>query len=171
MHLDSNVAARFWVKVSKSDSCWIWTGTKTHKQYGIFHLGGKRKRAHQIAYMLSVGPIPEGLQLDHLCRNPSCVNPAHLEPVTSRENTLRGIAHKGRSGPKLKEFCKYGHPYAGDNLYVARGRRYCRTCMKAAMKKFQKTEAHAHYQKQWRSKRNLERLQIRVDKLRKELGL
>lgn len=141
MQIDSTAADRFWTKVSKTDSCWLWKGTRTGKGYGIFTLGGKRKRAHQISYILSVGPIPDSLQLDHLCRNPTCVNPAHLEPVTSRENTIRGLrARFGRSSRKgipLKSSCKHGHPYSGDNLLVVSttGRRACRACMRMGVEK------------------------------------
>jgi hypothetical protein len=76
--------------------------------------------AHRIAYELLVGPISEGMQLDHLCRNPSCVNPTHLEPVTSQENIIRERAARGQ--------CPKGHPYDDANTSVWGGRRYCRTC-------------------------------------------
>lgn len=84
---------RFWEKVDTSAGplgCWPWTASGSRDGYGQFSADGRGVRAHRFAYELLVGPIPEGLQLDHLCRNPGCVNPAHLEPVTGWENTMRG---------------------------------------------------------------------------------
>lgn len=95
---------RFWGKVDKSGPvsqncpelgpCWNWTGNKTGPEgYGRFYPGGKTGvLAHRFAYQLLTGTIPEGLVIDHLCRNRACVNPSHLEPVTHRVNTLRGEA-------------------------------------------------------------------------------
>ena len=72
------------------DECWIWTGPKNGSGYGIFSYRGRNQSAHRVAYRLLVGEIPDGLQLDHLCRKRSCINPAHLEPVTRLENVRRG---------------------------------------------------------------------------------
>jgi hypothetical protein len=90
---DERLLPRFWARVHHDDGCWMWTGT-LNKGYGMFSFGGKTRRAHRFAYEALVGPIPEGLALDHLCRNPACVNPAHLEPVTWRENVYRGAQAK-----------------------------------------------------------------------------
>src|SRR6266496_2265386 len=91
------LVTRFWAKVDRSGgsrACWLWTGKTGRDGYGRIGLGGRgalvRVRAHRFAYELLIGPIPDGLQIDHLCRVRHCVNPAHLEPVTQRENILRG---------------------------------------------------------------------------------
>lgn len=84
--------ARFSKKFDGSNpgSCWVWTAAKAHHGYGKFKIGDKLWAAHRVAYWLRRGPIPDGLTLDHLCRNPSCVNPEHLEPVSATENKRRG---------------------------------------------------------------------------------
>lgn len=121
------------------NGCIEWTGGLNGAGYGQFYYG-KRTRgqtipgdtgkgyAHRWSYEHYVGPIPEGLHLDHLCRNPICVNPAHLEPVTIRENLLRGVGPSAIHAKKTH--CPAGHEYAGDNLYVhpTKRMRYCRTC-------------------------------------------
>jgi hypothetical protein len=83
---------RFWEKVDKRGECWIWTAGTSAAGYGLFGSGeqGKMVYAHRTAYQFEAGPIPDGLELDHLCRNPRCVNPDHLEPVTHQENCKRG---------------------------------------------------------------------------------
>jgi len=119
---------RFWVKVDRSgpDGCWVWTAARV-TGYGRFRLAGKQVGAHRLAYELLVGPIPDGLTIDHLCRNRACVNPSHLEPVTGRVNTLRGFAPPARNATKTH--CLAGHPFEGDNLrFTSRVERICRTC-------------------------------------------
>lgn len=115
------VEERFWSKVDKSGECWEWTAGKYAWGYGQFSVGYKKIRAHRWAYEHLVGPIPEGLVIDHLCRNPPCVNPAHLEPVTGAENTRRG-------GNALKTHCPRGHEYDEANTRYCHGSRFCRAC-------------------------------------------
>lgn len=99
---------------SGRDSCWEWSGSKMPTGYGSFYLDGASTTAHRAAYILCVGPIPSKHVVDHLCRNPGCVNPDHLEAVTNRENTLRGDAGDvHRSGR-----CRRGHRLTPDNVYV-----------------------------------------------------
>lgn len=108
---------RFWAKVEKSDGCWLWTGAKTTTGYGSVWLDGRSVKAHRVAYELLVGRIPDGLTIDHLCRVRLCVNPAHLEPVTNRENTLRSPQSEASVNAR-KTHCPKGHPYEGRNLRV-----------------------------------------------------
>ena len=109
--------------------CWIYTGPR-HKGYGQASYQGRRWQVHRLAWTLANGPIPEGKVLDHLCRNRACCNPAHLEPVTDRENIHRSPIHNAN---KLR--CKQGHPFTdentGINRHKGRERRYCRTCQRA----------------------------------------
>ncbi|WP_327169504.1 HNH endonuclease signature motif containing protein [Streptomyces subrutilus] len=131
---DPRLPARFWAKVSMTESgCWAWTAQVAHHGYARFELNGRPTRAHRTAYESLVGPIPEGLVLDHLCRVRHCVNPAHLEPVTVRENHRRGDnvppTRRGKARPKA--LCAQGHPLSGDNLGVSkRGERRCRACQR-----------------------------------------
>ena len=124
----SALELRFWSKVDKSGDCWLWTAAKSHDGYGLFRYGGKNAYAHRVSYEWANGPVVPGLDLDHLCRVRSCVNPAHLEPVTRRINLLRGdtrIAHNIAT-----THCPQGHAYDALNTYVRPrgGTRDCRTC-------------------------------------------
>lgn len=120
---------RFWAKVAVGDECWTWTASGNGQGYGKFYASGKPVYAHRYAYELLVGRIPEGLSLDHLCRNPGCVNPDHLEPVTHAENLKRGD-HFTRNAARLKTHCKHGHEFTAENTYIipSTGSRHCRTC-------------------------------------------
>lgn len=127
---------RFWEKVNKNAKlgCWEWTGGKGRDGYGRFVImRGKRGfpyRAHRVAYEMSIGPIPEGLTLDHLCRNTLCVNPSHLEPVTNGENVLRGFGGSGIN--RRKTHCIRGHALTEDNIYRPPRRPHTRQCRKCA---------------------------------------
>lgn len=118
---------RFARYVQRGDECWEWTGARNAYGYGVFKLDGRVVMAHRFSYEAEVGLIPDGLQLDHLCRVRHCVNPAHLEPVTSRENLLRGSTITAANAAKTH--CKRGHEFTPENTYVdKKGRRDCRAC-------------------------------------------
>jgi len=118
---------RFWIKVKKSNNCWEWQASKNNKGYGTFWHNKKYVKAHRVSYELFKGLIPQDLTIDHLCRNRKCVNPEHLEAVTMKENTLRGIGFSAIN--KRKTQCPKGHPYSGDNLFIRKtGGRGCKIC-------------------------------------------
>jgi len=110
---------RFWVKVTPTGFCWEWDAYKDKMGYGLITLKNNPKGkgaltglAHRVSYLLLVGEFDRELHLDHLCRNHSCVNPDHLDPVTREENTARG---HGSSGLSRKKLCAKGHSVTGDN--------------------------------------------------------
>lgn len=110
-----------------ANGCWNWTGTKSPKGYALTQVDGVSKRAHRVIYELTNGPVPTGLQLDHLCRNRGCVNPDHLEPVTGKVNVLRGVGVTAQNAKKTH--CHRGHPLSGDNIYPrSNGGRECWEC-------------------------------------------
>jgi hypothetical protein len=115
-----------WARVDKSGDCWLWTGPLTRDGYGKTTFRGQSIVPHRIAYEELVGPIPEGLVIDHLCRVRNCVNPDHLEPVTFRENVLRGVGPAAIHAAKTH--CVNGHPFDEENTYVFKRWRQCRTC-------------------------------------------
>ena len=117
----------FWPQVEKAgpDDCWLWVGPLDKWGYGKYRYFG----AHQMAYFLLVGRVPEGLELDHLCHTPACVNPRHLEPVTHLENMRRRYA--------LMTHCKRGHEFTPENTRVWSGRRNCRACDRLRQRAYQ----------------------------------
>lgn len=123
---DPRLPIRFWTKVRVLDSgCREWQGGKS-RGYGYFYLRGRNRQVHRLAFECLAGSIPEGLTIDHLCRNRACVLPTHLEPVTMRENILRGDGLAARESRRAH--CLEGHEYSDANTYRNRGKRYCREC-------------------------------------------
>lgn len=129
----SEAAERFWSKVDRNTGtgCFEWKRAKSRDGYGRFSFGGRGQYvyAHRFAYELVVGPIPAGMHLDHLCRNTSCVNPTHLEPVTPRVNVLRGAGFPAAKAAQTH--CVRGHEFSLENTIArsrAQGGRACKEC-------------------------------------------
>lgn len=120
---DDRLPENFWSRVSEDSSgCWLWTGAQKGKGYANVWHNKRDDYGHRVAYRELVGEIPAGLVIDHLCRNRLCVNPQHMEPVTNRENLVRGV----RFEPPTH--CKRGHEMTQENTARWSGRRQCRTC-------------------------------------------
>lgn len=119
--------------VKDGSGCWLWTGFIDKKGYGVIGIGGKKlAKVHRYSYERFVGPIPCGLQLDHLCRVRHCANPHHLEPVTNRENVIRGFAAR-----PARTHCKNGHEFTAENTYInPRGNRECKPCRARSVENF-----------------------------------
>ena len=111
-------------KINKTDTCWLWTGS-SERGYGRIYIGNKTYRAHRFVYELLKGKIPEGLELDHLCRQRNCVNPEHLEPVTHIENLRRSLPFR-----KVNAYCKRGHEMTPDNITHRNKNDNSRVCIK-----------------------------------------
>lgn len=126
---------RFWAKVDVAgpDDCWKWTASKVPGGYGKVWDGNRLVLAHRAAYELLVGPIPDGLVIDHLCRTRPCVNPAHIEPVTFEENVRRGVGVGMVNA--AKKCCSRGHQFDEENTHHYGGRRICRICRREALRR------------------------------------
>jgi len=145
---DREAHDRFWRNVRfEPGGCWVWTGPRQRKGYGIFYLwslNGKQRRtpAHQFSYSFIHGAVPSGYELDHLCRETSCVHPLHVEPVTHRENMARGLPGgviKLGEIAYAKPLCVRGHARIPENLYTyPDGGRRCRICAREDQKAIRK---------------------------------
>lgn len=123
---NGQLPGRFWAKVSVGSGCWLWTAYTDADGYGRFRWNRKKVYAHRLAYEMLVADIPDRLVSDHLCRTPACVNPMHIEPVTSAENIRRGVGPSAKNA--VKTHCPRGHAYNEANTYHWRGQRHCRPC-------------------------------------------
>jgi len=119
--------------IIQENGCWEWVGAQSPDGYGLWGSRAPR-RAHRRMYEHTKGPIPDGLTLDHLCRNRGCVNPDHLEPVTRGDNFLRVEGHTAMNARKTH--CKVGHPFNGANTYISERGRSCRTCSRDRMRTY-----------------------------------
>lgn len=131
---------RFFLRVAEDGDCWRWVGATNRYGYGNFVSDdGRTWRAHRWAYTHLVGDIPDGLHLDHLCRNRWCVNPWHLDPVTPRVNVYERVPVEARNKPVPWATCGRGHPMTPENVYVnpTRGNRYCRICQSEARRQWE----------------------------------
>jgi hypothetical protein len=123
---------RLWSRVidNETTGCWRWTGSTDPNGYGAIYWQGRTWKVHRVAWTLCRGAIPDGLTVDHLCRNPSCVNPAHFELVPLSVNQARQINNSSK-----KTHCPQGHPYDTENTqFSAQGKRLCLTCRRAQSK-------------------------------------
>ena len=136
-----SVEERFWKHVDKTETCWNWAGTENGRGYGFFWDGNKYVQVHRYAYQKLKGVIPNGLQVDHLCFNKLCINPAHLEAVTPRENLRRAQIHHG-VGCAVTH-CPAGHEYTPENTYVEpKGSRSCRECRRERTRQWRAEKAN-----------------------------
>ncbi|WP_081856562.1 HNH endonuclease [Sphingobium sp. DC-2] len=135
---------RFEEKRSKAtaEACWTWNAAKTREGYGAFYLQGKMYQAHRVAVKVDGYAVPTNAVIDHICRNRSCVNPAHLRTVDRKTNV-----HENSDAPahinSLKTRCPVGHPYEGYNLLIERGRRVCRECKNERQRRRRSTEGES----------------------------
>src|SRR5262249_23056850 len=118
--------ARFLSKVETTETCWKWKAWVNDEGYGLFYFRGQMRPAHRVSHELFIGPIPDRYEVDHLCRNPSCVRPDHLEAVTPRQNFERSDAPA--SVNLRKTHCNWGHELSGANIHSYRGKRLCVEC-------------------------------------------
>lgn len=125
-----------------NSGCWFWVGSLTHDGYPRIKVAGKSIGGHRVSFELFKGPIAEGLEVDHRCNMPCCVNPDHLDAVTPLENFER--CGNPLNLNRLKQACGRGHPFAGENLYVdASGKRGCQTCRREAKQRHRRKHAAA----------------------------
>ena len=126
------VHARFMAKTRVAQSgCWEWTGGTKGRGYGSFRMDGRMQAAHRVSMLLHGREIPDGLVVDHICRNVRCVNPDHLRAVDQRTNVYENSDAPAKHNA-LKTHCPHGHPYSGANLILRKDQRVCRECKNAS---------------------------------------
>jgi HNH endonuclease len=136
------VEERFWAKVEKTEGCWLWMGYRNKKGYGMFKMPDRVQLAHRAAWMLTNGPIPDGLDVLHKCDNPPCVRPTMLFLGTNADNQQDSV-RKGRHVSTKKTHCLQGHPLAGENLYISPNEeRQCRECKRESKRRI-RAQKHA----------------------------
>jgi len=141
--INQEIVDTFFKQVEKTDCCWNWLGPKNPLGYGQTSIHSQGYKAHRVSYYLKYGYIDEYLTIDHLCKNPSCVNPDHLELVTQRENVLRSDNQASKNAKK--QFCLKGHKLSGENLLqYPDGRRGCKICITNSFQNF-KTKTGLEY--------------------------
>ena len=124
-----------------NSGCWLWDGALIHSGYGTFSVNNRRRLAHRVSYEMEKGTIPAGLEIDHLCRLRSCVNPAHLEAVTPSQNVRRSLSPAALNAKRIE--CPQGHSLSGNNVELLKGKwRICRRCRvdRNRRRRHQKTE-------------------------------
>lgn len=129
---------RFWDKVLFTTDCWEWQRGLDKDGYGQLTINTKKIKPHRFSYELYKGKIPEGLEIDHLCRNRKCVNPNHLELVTHQENIKRGDKTNLGLYNKVKTHCKRGHEFNKENSYFYKTQRMCKICLTIRTKIYRK---------------------------------
>jgi len=153
---------RLWGRIDKTGEggCWLWTRACNAAGYGAVGRDKKVLLVHRVVYELLVGPIPEGLHLDHLCRVRSCCNPQHLEPVTNRENWLRGQHHVAVMLRENK--CQRGHEMTPENTYIKKsGGRLCRECVLISNREWRRNHELRPEQRRRKSELQRERRRAR----------
>lgn len=151
---------RFWIKVEKRgmSECWSWLAHKHPRGYGAIKIGGKMIKAHRLSYYLYRGKMPDGLDIDHLCRNTSCVNPFHLEAVPHKVNIMRGLSPGSLNAQKTH--CPRGHEY---DIKYGKNSRWCSTCRK---------QYNHEYQRKHRERlREYDRLKMQRLRAKRKLSL
>ena len=129
------LVSNFLSKIELFGECWIWSGYVSKGGYGQFSVGRKTVLAHRFSHFAFIGDVADDLQVDHVCRNPSCVNPDHLQAITRIQNRRRG---KDIIGGEVRTHCRHGHMLSAENVYEWRGKKACKVCRRNSVRKFRK---------------------------------